>query len=295
METTSARPGPLARLGVLLEMIKFQHTVFALPFALMAALAASGGRLEGRVLFWILVAMVGARTSAMTFNRIVDRGLDALNPRTAGRALPAGLVSVGEAWFFLAAATGLFVIAAWRLNLLAFALSPVALAVVWGYSYTKRFTKWSHAVLGLALAIAPVGAWIAVTGHIAPAVLWLAAGVLAWVAGFDIIYSLSDIDFDRQHGLHSMPSRWGPQRALMVSGAMHVFCAVAFALFGWFAGLGAAYFAGVALALAGLAYEHNIVSPGDFSRVDAAFFNVNGYISIGLLTATVISVYVETL
>lgn len=295
METTSARSGPLARVGVLLEMIKFQHTVFALPFALMAALAASGGRLEGRALLWILVAMVGARTSAMTFNRIVDRRIDALNPRTAGRALPAGAVSVAEAWTMLAVATALFVVAAWQLNRLALALSPVALAVIWGYSYTKRFTKWSHAALGLALAIAPVGAWIAVTGGIAPAPLWLAAGVLAWVAGFDIIYSLSDIEFDRRQGLHSMPSRWGPERALMVSGAMHAFCALAFAMFGWAAGLGAAYFVGVGLALVGLGYEHSIVSPKDFSRVDAAFFNVNGYISIGLLIATVISVYIEPL
>ncbi|HEY3269254.1 MAG TPA: UbiA-like polyprenyltransferase [Armatimonadota bacterium] len=291
MNTAAPGKARFGKISVLLEMIMFQHTVFALPFALMGMLVASGGRPGWRVLAWILAAMVGARSSAMTFNRIVDARIDARNPRTARRAIPAGLVSAAEAWAFLCVTTALFVGAAWQINRLALALSPVALLVVWGYSLTKRFTKWAHAVLGLSLAIAPVGAWVAVTGRIGAPSLWLAAAVVCWVAGFDVIYSLQDIDFDKTQGLHSMPAKWGPARALAMSSALHVLSAVFLAAFGYSAGLGAFYYAGALGATALLAYEHSLVKPDDFSRVNAAFFTVNGLMSIGLLIMTALAVY----
>ena len=288
---TTPRKPRLGKVGVLLEMIKFQHTVFALPFALMSALVASEGRIGWPTFFWILVAMVGARSSAMTFNRIADRRIDARNPRTVSRAIPAGLVSVAEAWVFLLAATALFVTAAAMLNRMALLLSPLALAVIWGYSLTKRFTKWSHAVLGMALAIAPVGAWVAVTGAIEVPSLWLAGAVVCWVAGFDIIYSLQDIEFDRSQGLHSMPSRWGPAKALLFSKLLHVLSAIFLVAFGVAANLGLMYFVGCAAAVLLLEYEHSLVSPDDFRRVDAAFFTVNGLMSLGLLFFTALAVY----
>lgn len=279
------------KVGVLLEMIMFQHTIFALPFALMSALVAANGRISWPTLFWILVAMVGARSSAMTLNRIADRGADARNPRTARRALPAGLVSVAEAWLFLAVTTALFVLAAAMLNRLALMLSPVALAVIWGYSLTKRFTRWSHVVLGLSLAIAPVGAWIAVTGRIGLPSLLLGGAVICWVAGFDIIYALQDIDFDRAEGLHSLPSRWGPAKALLFSRLLHIFSAFLLLAFGVASHMGLFYYVGCIAAVLLLEYEHSLVSPDDFSRVDAAFFTVNGFISIGLLVFTALAVY----
>jgi 4-hydroxybenzoate polyprenyltransferase len=272
-------------------MIKFQHTVFALPFALMSALVAADGRIPARVLVWILVAMVGARSSAMTFNRIVDRHIDARNPRTASRAIPAGLVSTGEAWLFLTATTALFFLAAWELNRLAFVLAPVAILVVWGYSLTKRFTKWAHVFLGLAMAIAPVGAWVAVTVRIDAPALWLGATVLCWGAGFDIIYALQDIAFDRSQNLHSLPSRWGPGRSLVISALLHVLSVACLVMFGFTTHLGTMYYLGCLAAAAVLAYEHAIVSPTDFSRVNAAFFTANGLMSIGLFLFTTAAVY----
>jgi 4-hydroxybenzoate polyprenyltransferase len=291
MQAVTTPRAPWGKIGVLLEMIKFQHTVFALPFALMSALTAAEGRLGLRTLAWILAAMVGARSSAMTFNRIVDRRIDARNPRTASRAIPAGLVSPGEAWLFLFAATALFVLAAWELNRLAFALSPVAILIVWGYSLTKRFTKWAHVFLGLAMAIAPVGAWVAVTGRIDAPALWLGATVLCWGAGFDIIYALQDIAFDRSQNLHSLPSRWGPARSLVISALLHLLSVACLVMFGLTAHLGPLYFAGCVAAAAVLAYEHAIVSPTDFSRVNAAFFTANGLMSIGLFLFTTAAIY----
>lgn len=295
MQAERTRPRPWGKIGILLEMIKFQHTIFALPFALMSALAAGNGYIPLRSLLWLLVAMVGARSSAMTFNRIVDRRIDALNPRTSSRAIPAGLVSSAEAWGFLLTTTALFILAAWELNPLAFLLSPVAVAVVWGYSVTKRFTKWAHAFLGLAMAIAPVGAWVAVSGRIEAPALWLGGAVLSWGAGFDIIYALQDIAFDRAEGLHSLPSRWGPARALAASSVLHVVSLACLVLFGVTAGLGALYYIGCLGAAALLAYEHAIVSPTDFSRVNAAFFTANGLMSIGLFLFTAAAVYVPGL
>jgi 4-hydroxybenzoate polyprenyltransferase len=274
-----------------MEMVKIQHTVFALPFALMSALAAANGQIPFETLFWILVAMVGARSSAMTFNRIVDRRIDAINPRTANRAVATGEISVASAFATLLIATGFFILAAAMLNRLALLLSPVALIVIWGYSLTKRFTQWSHLFLGLSLGIAPVGAWIAVRGEIGWPSVWLAAAVLTWVAGFDIIYSLQDIEFDRKQGLHSIPARVGPGRALMISALLHVLSVVFLSMFGYTAGLNAVYWIGVVVAAGLLWWEHTLVQPDDITRVDAAFFTVNGYVSIGLFLFTAVAVY----
>jgi len=220
---TSATARPLRTLGTLrtmLEMIKFEHTLFALPFAFLGMLLAAGGWPSWRVVFWIVVAMIGARSAAMGFNRLADRSIDAANPRTSSRALPAGLVSPAAVALFVAASAALLVLAAWQLNPLALALSPLALAIVLGYSYTKRFTWASHLVLGLSLSGAPLGAWIAVRGDVTAVPLLLSAAVLLWVAGFDILYALQDLDFDRRSGLHSIPARFGVRGALWLSGAL---------------------------------------------------------------------------
>lgn len=281
----------LRKLGIILEMIKFEHTVFALPFALISMLVAfrvgAGFQVPPqhcwRIVGWVLVAMVGARSAAMAFNRIVDARIDATNPRTASRAIPSGLVSVGAAYMFVVVAGGLLILAAYELNPLAFALSPVALAVVMGYSYSKRFTSLSHLWLGLSLGIAPVGAWIAVTGKIGFPSMVLSAAVMLWTAGFDIIYSLQDLEFDRTSRLFSLPARIGPARALLASRLFHAGMVGALGWFGALSGLGLAYYAGVALVAAFLIYEQSLVSPKDFSRVNMAFFTLNGCVSIALL------------
>ncbi|MDQ2730336.1 MAG: putative 4-hydroxybenzoate polyprenyltransferase [Armatimonadota bacterium] len=278
-------PSWFSRLGVILEMIKFQHTVFALPFAVMSAALATSRTpdVSPWVYFWILVAMVGARSSAMAFNRLVDREIDAENPRTAQRALPLGLVTPAQTALFTAGSALLFLFAAYRLNGLAFALSPVALLIILGYSYTKRFTWASHWVLGFALAIAPVGAWIAVTGQFAVPPLLLAAAVACWTAGFDIIYSCQDVDFDSEKNLFSVPRRFGVARALQLSSLFHAIMVLCLAILIPAASLGWVYGAGVAAAAGLLVYEHSLVKPGDLSRVDAAFFTTNGLVSIGLM------------
>lgn len=271
----------LQRLVVYGRMVKFSHSVFALPFALAsAALASAQGGLSPAALGWIVVAMVGARSAAMGFNRLADEAIDARNPRTAGRELPAGRLSRAEVWLFVIVSAGVLVLAAWRLNPLCLALSPVAVAVIFGYSYTKRFTAFSHVVLGLALAIAPVGAWIAVRGRFDVAPVLLGLAVLAWVAGFDIIYACQDVDFDRRAGLHSIPARLGVGRALKVSRALHVAAVGVLAALFIVVPLHAVYLAGVALVAVLLAYEHSLVREGDISRVDAAFFTVNGWIGV---------------
>ncbi|MCC6446113.1 MAG: UbiA family prenyltransferase [Armatimonadetes bacterium] len=277
------------KVSLLLEMIKFAHTIFALPFTLMSVAIAMTGGFDGRALFWIVAAMVGARTSAMTFNRIIDRGYDALNPRTASRALPKGAIKTGEAWLFLGAATALFVLAAAMLNRLALALSPVALLVIWGYSYTKRFTVLSHLFLGLALAIAPTGAWIAARGRFDWPPVLLSLCVLLWTAGFDIIYACQDVDFDRKTGLYSLPAAIGVGPALHVSLLLHLLTIAGLVALKWVAGLGPAYLIGAAAASVLLLYEHTLVKPGDLSRVNAAFFTINGFVSIGLFVFTLIA------
>ena len=277
------------KIGVILDMIKFEHTLFALPFALISMLVAfrvGPGSTTPAVwptVAWILVAMVGARSAAMTFNRIADAGIDKENPRTACRALPMGLVSLSAAWAFTIVAAALLVLAAKMLNPLAFSLSPVALAAVLLYSYSKRFTSLSHLWLGLCLGIAPVGAWIAVTGTIGFPPVVLSAAVMLWTAGFDIIYSLQDLDFDRRAGLFSLPAKVGPAGALAVSRLLHL-CTFGLLLwFGVLSTMGTFYYVGAAVVAVLLAYEQSLVSPKDLSRVNAAFFTTNGCIGVGLL------------
>ncbi|MBM4048255.1 MAG: 4-hydroxybenzoate octaprenyltransferase [Planctomycetes bacterium] len=272
----------LKRLAIILEMIKFAHTVFALPFAVLSAFLAADGWPGWGAALLILGAMVSARSCAMAFNRVVDAELDARNPRTASRALPAGLLTKPAVWAFTLAMAALFVLCAALLNWLAFVLSPVALAIVCGYSFSKRFTWLSHFWLGLSLAVAPVGAWIAVKAEFALTPLLLGLAVVLWVAGFDIIYACQDVEFDRQAGLHSLPRQFGVARALHVSSALHALTVLVLLLVGHWARLGGLYAGGVLAAAGVLAYEHWIVTPDDLSRVTTAFFTLNGLVSVGL-------------
>ncbi|MCC6729609.1 MAG: UbiA family prenyltransferase [Chthonomonadales bacterium] len=275
-------------------MIKFEHTLFALPFALISAVLAAGrlGRPHslpaGSTLGWILLAMIGARSAAMAFNRIVDARYDAANPRTVARAIPAGALTVRQVGAFTAGAVALFLYAAYRLNPLCMALSPLALAAVLGYSYTKRFTSLSHLALGFAIGIAPIGAWLAVTGHFAPEPLLLGAAVMLWIGGFDVIYALQDVDFDHRAGLHSLPRAIGMGPALLVSRLVHVAMLGLLAVVGVLAGLHTIYFAGLVAVAALIAYEHALVSPGDLSRLNVAFFTLNGWVSVSLLVFVVL-------
>jgi 4-hydroxybenzoate polyprenyltransferase len=272
------------------RMIRFSHSLFALPFALTSFFLSIEGRIPWAKLGWILVAMVGARSAAMGVNRLADHALDAKNPRTAGRELPRGVLTRAEVWAFVVVSSLALVGAAAMLNPLCLALSPVALAIVFGYAYTKRFTALSHVVLGLSLGIAPVGAWLAIRGRfdLLPIVLGLA--VLLWVAGFDVIYALQDLDFDRREGLHSLPARLGPARALLLARAFHA--GALLLLLGVYplARLHPVYLAGVAGVAALLVYEHSLVHPDDLSKVDAAFFNTNAWISVGYLATTILAV-----
>ena len=268
------------------RMVKFSHSVFALPFALVSAALAVEGAPPWRALFWIVVAMVGARSAAMGFNRLADHEIDARNPRTAGRELPRGQLRRGEVWAFVLLSAGAFVLAAAMLNRLCLALSPVALAIVFGYSYTKRFTALSHLLLGLGLAIAPVGAWIAIRGELGAPSLALGLAVLAWVAGFDTIYACQDVAFDRASGLHSLPARLGVARALAIARGLHVLAVALLASVYALVALHPVYLAGVAGVAALLVYEHSLVRADDLSRVDAAFFAVNGWISVWYLAVT---------
>jgi 4-hydroxybenzoate polyprenyltransferase len=273
------------------RMVKFSHTIFALPFALAAAtLAARGIGLPIWRLVTIIVAMAGARTAAMGFNRIIDRHIDARNPRTATRELPRGIVSTRAAWLLTATATAVFVAAAAVLGPLCLALTPIALVFLFGYSLTKRFTALCHLILGLAIAAGPAGAWIAVRGDFGwiPGLIMLAVGT--WIAGFDILYALADRDFDRASGLHSIPARLGVRGALVASAALHVVTLGALVALAPIAGLGVVYLAGVALICALLVWEHAIVKPSDLSRLGMAFFNLNGYVSVAYLAAVIIDV-----
>jgi 4-hydroxybenzoate polyprenyltransferase len=273
-----------SRIRIVLEMIKFEHSVFALPFALVGALLAAraGGSTipTWRQILWILVAMVGARSFAMTIKRIADREYDRRNPRTATRALPAGELSLGFAWLFTIVSAAVLVIAAWQLNPLALDLSPVALAFLFFYSYTKRFTSWSHFVLGFCLGISPAAAWIAIRGSFDPRMLILCAAVTLWVGGFDVLYACQDVEFDKSAGLYSMPKRLGIANALLLARAMHI---VMVGLLAWLAAsfhLAWPAWAGIVVVAALLAYEHSLVKPNDLSKMNAAFFTVNGYISL---------------
>jgi 4-hydroxybenzoate polyprenyltransferase len=270
----------LKNLRVTLEMIKWEHSIFALPFALSGAMLAAGGVPAIRQIIWIVVAMVAARSAAMAFNRLADASIDAANPRTRTRALPAGSLSPSFVATFVAVSCALFALAAWQLNRTALVLSPVALAVVLLYSYTKRFTRWSHLVLGFALGIAPAAAWIAVRGSLDRRILLLTAAVTFWVAGFDILYACQDFDFDRESGLHSIPRYFGVNASLWIARVFHVIMlALLITLLHVFA-LGTIALVGVALVALLLAYEHSLVSPKDLSKLNAAFFTMNGVISV---------------
>ncbi|HUK26768.1 MAG TPA: UbiA-like polyprenyltransferase [Terriglobales bacterium] len=270
----------LHNLRVTLEMIKWEHSVFALPFALCGAMLAANGLPTWHQLAWIVVAMIAARSAAMAFNRLADAAIDADNPRTRTRALPAGLLSRGFVATFVAISCAVLVLAAWQLNRLAFLLSPLALAVVLLYSYSKRFTRWSHLVLGFALGIAPAAAWIAVRGSLDPRILLLTAAVTFWVGGFDVLYACQDYDFDREAGLHSVPRYWGIQRALWVARAFHLLMLLLLVALVVEFGLGKLALIGVLAVALLLAYEHSLVSHHDLSRLNAAFFTMNGVISV---------------
>jgi 4-hydroxybenzoate polyprenyltransferase len=272
-----------SRIRVVLEMIKFEHSLFALPFALVGALLAAraqAGLPTWRQILWIVVAMVGARSAAMTMNRIADREYDRRNPRTANRALPTGELSVGFAWAFTVLASAVLVIAAWQLNRLTLELSPVALLILFFYSYTKRFTSWSHFVLGFCLGISPAAAWIAIRGSLDARMLILCAAVTLWVGGFDVLYACQDVEFDRTEGLHSIPRKLGIAKALLFARAMHVVMVGLLAWLAWGFHLAWPAWAGIAAVAALLAYEHSLVKPNDLSKMNAAFFAVNGYISL---------------
>src|SRR5216684_788354 len=273
------------RVRLTLEMIKFEHSVFALPFALTGALLAVrdgglGGAELWRKLGWIVVAMVGARSAAMAFNRLIDSDIDARNPRTRLRHIPAGLLSTGFGWGFVAVSSLVFILAARELNTLCFRLAPVALGVIFLYSFTKRFTSLSHLVLGFALGMAPAAAWIAVRGSLDIRILWLTAAVGFWTAGFDIIYSCQDYEFDSGAGLFSLPRRFGLAGALAISRLLHIAMLVCLLALVYTLQLGPLSVAGIAVVAALLIYEHRLVKPNDLSRVDAAFFTINGYVSV---------------
>jgi 4-hydroxybenzoate polyprenyltransferase len=275
-----ASAGFFGKIRTTLEMIKFEHSIFALPFALTGAMLAVRGLPSWWQIFWLIVAMVGARSAAMAFNRIADLKYDKLNPRTQSRALPKGELSVSFTAAFTAIACAMLVLAAWELNPLAFKLSPLALVILLGYSYTKRFTLVSHLVLGFCLGISPIAAWIALRGDLSVSVLLLGAAVTLWVAGFDIIYACQDVEFDHRLGLHSIPKRYGIAAALYTSAALHVGMAGLLVIVARLEHLGWIAFAGLIVVAVLLAYEHALVKPSDLSRVNAAFFTINGYVSI---------------
>jgi 4-hydroxybenzoate polyprenyltransferase len=270
----------LKNLTTTLEMIKWEHSVFALPFALCGAMLAAGGVPSLRQLLWIVVAMVAARSAAMSFNRLADASIDALNPRTQARALPAGILTHGFVRTFVLFSAGVFLLAAWELNRLAFLLSPLALAVLLVYSYTKRFTRWSHVVLGFALGIAPAAAWIAVRGSLDARILLLTAAVTFWVAGFDVLYACQDVEFDRSAGLHSIPRYFGVAKSLWIARLFHALMMTLLLLLVWAFALGPIAITGVGVVLLLIGYEHSLVSKDDLSKLNAAFFTMNGVIAV---------------
>lgn len=280
----------LRKVRIILEMIKFEHTIFALPFAFTGAVLAANGLPSWGTLFWITVAMVGARSAAMGYNRLVDREFDAANPRTRDRALPLGLVTPKQVIIFTAVSSLVLVAASFMLNRLAFFLSPLALAIVFFYSYTKRFTAFSHAFLGLAISLAPIGAWIAVTGRLDAPALVLGIAVLFWLVGFDVLYALQDVEFDNNAGLHSIPRLVGVRRALWISRAAHAVTVVALIVLSAVLTLGWFYLFGVLIAAGLLVYEHSLVKEDDLSKLNIAFFNMNGYLSVAIFLFTLLEV-----
>ncbi len=288
------KPG-LSKIKTLLEMIKFSHTIFAFPFALMGVVLASlanGKPPSVAQVFWVCIAMVGARTVAMGLNRLIDAKIDAKNPRTADRHIPAGAVTVRDAALFIGAALVLFLFAAWMLNPLCFKLAPVAVAFFVLYAYCKRFTHFAHIVLGICLAAAPIGAWVALRGDLGWPVISLGIAVLFWVSGFDIFYALQDYDYDVEHGLHSVPSKLGKEKSFLLVRVFHSLMLLFLFLVLLGSGLGWIYFIGVLVVAGLLFYEHQLVKPDDLSKLDAAFFNMNGYISVTIFVFTLIDALV---
>ncbi len=269
-----------------LRMIKFSHSIFALPFAFTSALIAAAGLPSFRQIFWITVAMVGARSGAMGMNRIIDRKIDRDNPRTTGREIPRGVVRVSEAVAFILFSFGLMIVAAYMLNPLCLMLTPIAIGVLFLYSFTKRFTWMAHLVLGIAISAGPLGAWIAITGSFDRMIVPLVFAVIFWLAGFDILYALQDIEFDKQYGLFSIPQRFGIKWSLYISRAFHMITFVLLVVNGLFFHLGIFYGLGLIVVAGLFLYEHSLVKEHDLTRLDMAFFNMNGYISMTIFLAT---------
>jgi len=284
------REGIWTRVRIFLEMIKFPHTVFALPFAFTGALLAAGGLPSVRQAFWILVAMVGARTAAMSLNRLIDAEIDSRNPRTSRRAIPAGLISKGMVAIFIVISVALMVWSAHMLNPLCLYLSPVAIFFLVFYAYCKRFTALAHIVLGLCLAAAPLGAWIAISGSISIPIIMLALAVLVWVAGFDILYALQDLEFDRENSLHSIPVSLGVQGSLWAARLMHLFMILLLFAIYFILHLGYFFLTGLLITVILTSYEHWLLRKGDLTKLDAAFFNMNGYISVVIFVFTLLDV-----
>jgi 4-hydroxybenzoate polyprenyltransferase len=275
------------RLVLYLRMIRFSHSVFALPFAFVGAILAADGLPGGRVVLWIVVAMVGARSGAMGLNRYIDRHIDARNPRTSGRELPAGKISPASALSFSLVSLGVMVFAAYMLNPLCLKLSPIAIAVLLLYSYAKRFTPAAHFVLGLAISAAPLGAWIAVRGTFDVKIVPLTVAVLLWLPGFDILYALQDVDFDRAHGLHSFPVRFGVRKSLLLARLLHASAWGLLVWTGFLFGLGPLYWVGMTIVGGLFLYEHSLVRPDSNERI-MTFFNMNGYISVTVFVFTLL-------
>lgn len=281
----------LHKTSLTLKMIKFQHSIFALPFALSSFFVATQGQINWISLLWIILAMVTARNAAMSFNRIVDRDIDAQNPRTESREIPSGKLSLGFAKGFCVINCLLFVLIAYQFNPLTFILSPAALMIVLGYSLTKRFTHATQLFLGLSLGIAPIATWIAMTGQLSAYALYLGAGVFFWVAGFDLIYSCLDENFDRQNNLKNLVVKWGTAKALWIARLFHVFTLILFVFSGWSLQMGWVYYTGLGLMSLLMIYEHNLVKPSDLSKLNMAFFTMNGYVSILFLVTTLLELY----
>ncbi len=278
----------MQKIKVFFKMIKFEHTLFALPFAYLGAFLAANGVPPVLKLFWITLAMIGARTAAMSLNRLIDRHIDARNPRTAQRALPAGQLRVNEVYLYTVLSFLLLGYSAYQLNILALWLMPIAVFFLVLYSYTKRFTWACHLVLGISLGLAPAGAWIGVTGHWALAPILLGLGVMTWVAGFDVVYACQDVEFDRREGLHSIPVIFGLQRGLEISSVLHILAPIFFIAVGVVMSLNWLYYVGVAIAIVLLYRQHRLVSADDFSKIGAAFFDLNGYLSLLLFVFSIL-------
>lgn len=276
----------IQKVSLYLRMIKFSHSIFALPFALTSAVIASEGMPPGRTLLWIILAMVSARTAAMGLNRVIDKEIDRANPRTASREIPSGKIRPVEAIIFVAISISLLVLSAYMLNPLCLKLSPLAMAFIILYSYTKRFTWLSHFILGITISAAPIGAWIAVTGNFDLRIVPLGLAVIFWLAGFDILYALQDIEFDRSHGLFSIPSRFGIKRSIMLSRLCHLITYLLLVYSGLVLNLSYPYYIGMIIVAWLFIYEHSLVKPNDLSKLDMAFFNMNGYISVTVFLFT---------